>query len=119
MRWCSWPSTPAVSRSYRREPSAYGHSRVQGAALPRRPCSRPPVDRGGDIGGHTASRIPVFATTLRLRNPGRRHLQPARCFRSVWRHGLVGLVTVVYAFGEAASRIMPVLIFGMLLIGVV
>ena len=34
--------------------------------------------------------------------------------------GLVGLVTVVYAFGEAASQwIMPVLIFGMLLIGVV
>ena len=69
------------------------------------------------------SRIPVFAKTSpapaqpRERAP----FNPLSLLPfGLAMMGLVGLVTVVYAFGEAASQwIMPVLIFGMLLIGVV
>ena len=69
------------------------------------------------------SRLPVFART----SPAPAQTRERAPFNplSLLPFGaammiLVGLVTVVYAFGEAASQwIMPALIFGMLLIGVV
>ena len=69
------------------------------------------------------SRIPVFARSSPA--PAQPRDRPPFDPLSLLPFGLammalVGLVTVVYAFGEAASQwIMPALIFGMLLIGVV
>jgi spore maturation protein SpmA len=69
------------------------------------------------------SRMPVFARTSPA--PAQSGERPPFNPLSLLPFGLammvlVGLVTVVYAYGEAASQwIMPALIFGMLLIGVV
>ena len=69
------------------------------------------------------SRMPVFARTSPA--PAQSGKRPPFDPLSLLPFGvammvLVGLVTVVYAYGEAASQwIMPALIFGMLLIGVV
>ena len=69
------------------------------------------------------SRLPVFAKSSPAPAQSRVHtpFNPLVLLPfGIAMMALVGLVTVVYAFGEAASQwIMPALIFGMLLIGVV